>query len=71
VPLRAEAAEKFLVGASIAEDTVGEAGRRAVDGIEPTGDIHGSGDYRKRLIEAMVRRAVTRAAERAATKAGG
>jgi carbon-monoxide dehydrogenase medium subunit/6-hydroxypseudooxynicotine dehydrogenase subunit alpha len=71
VPLRAEAAERSLVGAAVGEEAVAEAGRLAVDGIEPTGDIHGSGDYRKRLIEAMVRRAVSRAAERAATRAGG
>jgi carbon-monoxide dehydrogenase medium subunit/6-hydroxypseudooxynicotine dehydrogenase subunit alpha len=70
VPIRAEAAEQFLVGAAVGDETVGEAGRLAVADIEPTGDIHGSGDYRKRLIEAMVRRAVSRAAERATTKAG-
>jgi CO/xanthine dehydrogenase FAD-binding subunit len=69
VPLRADAAERALVGSPVDEETVAEAGRLAVDGIEPTGDIHGSGDYRKRLIEAMVRRGVTSAGERATTKA--
>jgi carbon-monoxide dehydrogenase medium subunit/6-hydroxypseudooxynicotine dehydrogenase subunit alpha len=69
VPLRAEAAEQALVGSRIDVNGVAEAARLSVDGVEPTGDIHGSGDYRKRLIEAMVRRGVTAAAERATTGA--
>jgi CO/xanthine dehydrogenase FAD-binding subunit len=33
--------------------------------VRPSGDIHGSGDYRRGLAEVMVRRALLRAAERA------
>jgi carbon-monoxide dehydrogenase medium subunit/6-hydroxypseudooxynicotine dehydrogenase subunit alpha len=56
-PLRAEAAERALVEGAPAE----EAAKLAVEGIEPAGDIHGSGEYRKGLIETLVRRAVVAA----------
>jgi carbon-monoxide dehydrogenase medium subunit/6-hydroxypseudooxynicotine dehydrogenase subunit alpha len=64
-PLRAEAAERVLEGNPITPESTAEAARAAVADIDPTGDIHGSGEYRKRLIEAMVRRAIEQATERA------
>jgi CO/xanthine dehydrogenase FAD-binding subunit len=64
-PLRAEAAERALEGGPITKAASAKAARTAVTGISPTGDIHGSSDYRKRLIEGMVRRAIEQAAERA------
>jgi carbon-monoxide dehydrogenase medium subunit/6-hydroxypseudooxynicotine dehydrogenase subunit alpha len=64
-PLRAEEAERSLEGQAVSADAAAEAGRLAVTDINPTGDIHGGSDYRKRLIEAMVRRAVLQASERA------
>jgi CO/xanthine dehydrogenase FAD-binding subunit len=64
-PLRATEAERMLAGAVPDERTAAEAASTAVAGIEPTGDIHGGSEYRKHLIEAMVRRAVLEAAGRA------
>jgi CO/xanthine dehydrogenase FAD-binding subunit len=64
-PVRAEAAERVLAGARIDGESAAEAGRLASADLEPTGDIHGSSDYRRRLIGAMVRRAVLSAAQRA------
>jgi CO/xanthine dehydrogenase FAD-binding subunit len=64
-PIRADAAEQALVGAEIDDDTAAEAARLAVQDINPTGDIHGSSEYRRLLIEAMVRRALVAAAQRA------
>jgi CO/xanthine dehydrogenase FAD-binding subunit len=61
-PLRAREAEDALRGQKLDEGVAAEAAKRAVRDIEPTGDIHGSSSYRKRLIEAMVRRALLRAA---------
>ena len=61
-PLRASEAEAELKGKRLNEDLAAEAARVATRDIEPTGDIHGSGKYRKRLIEAMVRRALLKAA---------
>jgi CO/xanthine dehydrogenase FAD-binding subunit len=63
VPLRAREAEQALEGQVMNDELAREAGKLAVRDIEPTGDIHGSGKYRKRLIEAMVRRALLEAAE--------
>jgi CO/xanthine dehydrogenase FAD-binding subunit len=61
-PLRAREAEGALRGQNVDEGVAAEAAKLAVRDIEPTGDIHGSSSYRKRLIEAMVRRALVRAA---------
>lgn len=62
-PLRAIEAEAALRGAKIDAETAREAATVAVQDINPTGDIHGSSAYRRRLIEAMIRRAILAAAE--------
>jgi CO/xanthine dehydrogenase FAD-binding subunit len=64
-PLRATAAERVLTGRRIDEAVAAEAAHEAVADISPTGDIHGSSDYRRDLIEALVRRAIVSAADRA------
>jgi carbon-monoxide dehydrogenase medium subunit/6-hydroxypseudooxynicotine dehydrogenase subunit alpha len=66
-PLRAPGAEAVLAGRCIDEQSAREAAAAAVAEINPTGDIHGSSDYRRGLIEVMVRRAVLAAAARVAT----
>jgi CO/xanthine dehydrogenase FAD-binding subunit len=63
-PLRAEAAERALEGGPVTEESAAEAARLAVADINPTGDIHGGTEYRRQLIEGMVRRAIARAVER-------
>jgi carbon-monoxide dehydrogenase medium subunit/6-hydroxypseudooxynicotine dehydrogenase subunit alpha len=63
-PLRATEAERTLVGRRVDADAAREAAAVAVRDIHPTGDIHGGPDYRRRLIEAMVRRAIVAAAGR-------
>ena len=51
-------------GPSWARSPPRRAAAKSVEGIDPTGDIHGSGEYRKGLIEVMVRRAIETAAGR-------
>jgi CO/xanthine dehydrogenase FAD-binding subunit len=63
-PVRADGAEQALAGRAVDEEVAREAAAEAVRDIEPTGDIHGSSAYRRRLVEAMVRRAITSAAGR-------
>jgi CO/xanthine dehydrogenase FAD-binding subunit len=63
-PLRVPAAERSLEGRLPGDDAAREAAALAVAGIEPTGDIHGSSEYRRGLIEALVRRAIVAAADR-------
>jgi carbon-monoxide dehydrogenase medium subunit/6-hydroxypseudooxynicotine dehydrogenase subunit alpha len=69
-PVRASDTESMLVGERIDEALAVKAGERAAAGVQPTGDIHGSAEYRKRLIGVMARRAILAAAERAAGGAG-
>jgi carbon-monoxide dehydrogenase medium subunit/6-hydroxypseudooxynicotine dehydrogenase subunit alpha len=63
-PLRATEAEQLLAGRRIDAEAIREAAAAAVEHVQPTGDIHGSSGYRQRLIEAMVRRAITAASGR-------
>jgi carbon-monoxide dehydrogenase medium subunit/6-hydroxypseudooxynicotine dehydrogenase subunit alpha len=63
-PRRSTAAEEALVGSAIDDATARDAARIAIADIAPPGDIHGSTEYRRALIETMVRRAILEAAER-------
>jgi CO/xanthine dehydrogenase FAD-binding subunit len=64
-PVRAAEAEELLEGRNVDEEAARAAGAAAVRDVTPTGDIHGGSAYRRRLIAAMVRRAITTAAGRA------
>ena len=63
-PLRAGTAERSLIGNDVDQETARAAAALAVDSIDPTGDIHGSAEYRRGLIETLVRRGILEAAER-------
>ncbi len=63
-PVRAHEAEQFLSGKRIDAPVAAEAAKKAAAGVTPTGDIHGSAEYRKDLIEVMIRRAIVAAVER-------
>jgi CO/xanthine dehydrogenase FAD-binding subunit len=64
-PVRPRAAEQALVGQPLTEDVVRSAAADAARDIRPTGDIHGGSDYRTRLIQTLLARALTAAAARA------
>jgi CO/xanthine dehydrogenase FAD-binding subunit len=64
-PLRPAAAEQALVGREVTPAVAAEAAAEAVRDISPTGDIHGSSEYRRGLIQTLAARAITRAAARA------
>ena len=57
-PRRVVEAEQVLVGSSGRPETIEEAARIAADSVDPMSDIHGSADYRRRLVRAMTRRAL-------------
>jgi CO/xanthine dehydrogenase FAD-binding subunit len=63
-PIRAEEAERGLIGSTIDDAAAEAAAGRAIAGISPTGDIHGSAEYRRELCGVMVRQALTAAAAR-------
>ena len=64
-PIRAEAAEEVLIGSTVDAAAAAEAASKVVDRISPTGDIHGSTEYRRDLCGVMVKRALLAAASRA------
>jgi len=64
-PVRAEAAEEALAGKTVDASSAAAAAAAGIQGIEPTGDIHGSTEYRRNLIEALIERAVLKAGGRA------
>jgi CO/xanthine dehydrogenase FAD-binding subunit len=61
-PLRASEAEAALAGQTVDEKTAAEAAAVAVRDLRPTGDLHGSTEYRKGLLEALIARALLQAA---------
>ena len=59
VPVRAEAAEAALRGR--ASDAFADAAQAAAGEVDPSGDIHGSAEYRRELTAVLVRRALDEA----------
>ena len=60
-PVRARNAEAALAGRPVTSGTVAAAAAAAAEEVDPTGDIHGSADYRRDLVRAMVTRALDQA----------
>lgn len=69
VPLRLPAVEAALAGRPATADTFAAAADDAVAGLELASDVHGSGEFRRRLARVTVRRALTTAADRAGAPA--
>jgi CO/xanthine dehydrogenase FAD-binding subunit len=65
-PIRARTAEAALEGLVVDAAAAEQAAAEAIDGVEPTGDIHGSTAYRRKLLHGLVTRALIHANERAA-----
>jgi len=63
-PVRAPEAEAALNAHGIDEGTAEEAAHAAAEAVEPLGDIHGSSDFRRRLLVTIVRSAVLDAGSR-------
>ncbi len=68
-PVRAEEAERRLKGSRVDEAAIGQTAVAAVQGLHPTSDLHGSSEYRVKLLRVMTERALTRAVERASRAA--
>ena len=64
-PTRATEAEQLLVGHKLDAAALAAAADAALAGVEPTGDIHGSTKYRRKLLRTMALRALSTAARRA------
>src|SRR5262245_29997614 len=66
-PIRARNAEEFLLGQKPSQSLFNDAARHATENLEQDSDIHASAEYRRSVCEVLARRALTQAAERAAT----
>ncbi len=64
-PVRAEAAEQQLRGATLDDAAIRAASAVAVKGLRPTTDLHGSTEYRIGLLRTMTERALAKAGQRA------
>lgn len=65
VPLRAKKAEKVLIGKTINDSLLTEAGEIASTEAAPTSDVHGSAEYRREMVKVFVKRVAKLALERA------
>lgn len=64
-PVRAREAEEALAGSRLSDGSL-DAAAEAVDrAIEPTGDVHGSEEFRRNAAKVLTKRAIQRAFERA------
>jgi carbon-monoxide dehydrogenase medium subunit len=63
-PLRVPAAEAFLAGREVDEGAAQEAGRLVAAALDPDGDIHASGRYRRHVAGILTTRAILDAARR-------
>jgi len=71
VPLRAREAEKRLIGKALNDGLLTEAGEIASEEADPPSDVHGSSEYRREMVKVFVKRAATKALERAKAVIGG
>ena len=63
--VRAAGAEQVLRGETPTDSVIGEAARRAVEGLDPLSDHLGTAEYRRSLVPLIVKRAFSAAWERA------
>jgi aerobic carbon-monoxide dehydrogenase medium subunit len=61
VPLRVAEAEEALAGSDLGDEAIEEAAHAAARAVEPSSDVHGSAEYRKRLTAVLLGRALRRA----------
>ncbi|HET8745189.1 MAG TPA: xanthine dehydrogenase family protein subunit M [Ramlibacter sp.] len=64
-PLKATAAEDFLVGQALDESSLAEAARLASDACDPVADQRGDAEYKRAMAGEMTRRALLKAQSRA------
>lgn len=59
IPIRLTQAEAALAGRPLGIDAIDAASEIAGEEVDPRGDIHGSADYRRDLVRALTRRALS------------
>jgi carbon-monoxide dehydrogenase medium subunit len=64
-PLRSRRGEDLLKGQTITGTLIEEAARVSAEDAQPTTDINGSEEYKREIVDVLVRRAIKEAAARA------
>jgi len=65
-PIKARKAEDFLRGKKLDAANIAQAAQLAADEAQPSSDLRGPAEYKKGLVKELAKRALSRAAERAA-----
>jgi aerobic carbon-monoxide dehydrogenase medium subunit len=63
--IRASAAEAFLTGKQLNEETIREAARLASEAAQPASDLRGPADYKRAMVRTLAVRALRKASQRA------
>ena len=63
--IRPVAAEQYLVGKRLDDQTIREAAKLAADAAEPTSDLRGPAEYKRSVVRTLTARALHKAAQRA------
>ncbi|MFP3233138.1 MAG: glyceraldehyde dehydrogenase subunit beta [Sulfolobaceae archaeon] len=61
VAVRAKGAEEELIGKELNEEVVEKASTRAMESANPTSDIRGSAEYKKKMVKVLVKRGINQA----------
>ena len=61
--IRAEEAEKILIGKELTDDVLEEAGVAAMNACNPISDVRASADYRKDMVRVFTKRVIKKALE--------
>ncbi len=64
IPVKARAAESFLVGKRLDDETIREAARLASQEAQPSADLRGSEEYKRDMVRVLAGRALRLALER-------
>lgn len=60
-PIRAKGTEQFLLGKTLEEGVIEEAGRKAREECSPISDIRAQAEYRREMVKVLIRRAIQKA----------
>ena len=60
--VRVASAEAYLVGKALTAEVIAEAARLAAQSVKPISDVRASAEYRRDMVEVLVRRALTQVA---------
>lgn len=65
LPLRAERSQEALVGTKIDDEAIEKAAQYASEDCNPSSDLRGSEDYKRRVVKTLTKRMIKKALERA------